>query len=226
MKLLLIEDSLRLQQSLGRALRHAGCAVDITGDGNEGFWYAANNDYDVIVLDLMLPGLDGLTLLQRLRAQGKTGHVLILTAKDTVEDRVRGLNCGADDYLVKPFALAELLARVQSLGRRSHGRKTSRLVIGSLEIDLLARRVMSRGQPVELSPREYRLLEFLTLRRGELVSRADIEAHIYDSEVEPMSNVVDSAVCMLRKKISAPGQPPLLHTRRGLGYVLDDNAPA
>lgn len=222
MRLLFVEDSERLQRSVGAALRKAGYALDITGDGREGLWYAESNDYDVIVLDLMLPGLDGLSILQQLREQGKQTPILVLTAKDTVEDRVRGLQKGADDYLIKPFALEELLARVQALARRGFGVKTPQLIIGDLVIDLGARTVTRNGMPIDLSPREYRLLEYLALRRGTVVSRTEIEQHIYDDRAEPMSNVVDATVCGLRKKIDPSGCKPLIHTRRGMGYVLEE----
>jgi len=172
----------------------------------------------------MLPGLDGLSLLERLRSRGRTTHVLLLTAKDTVQDRVRGLGLGADDYLVKPFAFEELLARVQALCRRSYGQKQTRLVIGDLELDLTRKSVRRAGQSIRLKPREYALLEHLALRRGQVVSRREIESHIYDELVEPMSNVVDSAICSLRKKLHLPGAAPLIHTRHGLGYVLEAEA--
>jgi DNA-binding response OmpR family regulator len=220
MRLLLIEDSERLQHSLGRGLRAAGYAVDITGDGTAGLWYAETNDYDVIILDLVLPGLGGLEMLRRMRANDMATHVIILTAKDTVEDRVRGLSAGADDYLVKPFAFDELLARVQALCRRSYQRKDPHLVIGDICIDTSARRVSLQGRPVELTPREFMLLEYLAMRRGEVVSRSQIESHIYPEAVELMSNVVDSAICSLRKKLCPPGSPSVIETRRGLGYLL------
>jgi DNA-binding response OmpR family regulator len=213
---LVVEDSKILQRTVATALRKSGYAVDVTGDGSEGLWYAEQHAYDVILLDLMLPGLDGLSILQRLRRQDNAAQVLVLTARDTVEDRVRGLRMGADDYLIKPFAIDELLARVQALCRRHYLKKAPRLRVGDLEIDAGAHRVVHRGQPVELTPREYRLLEYLALRPGEVVSRADIWAHVYDEHSEPMSNAVDSAVCILRKKL-----PGLLQTRRGLGYVLE-----
>jgi DNA-binding response OmpR family regulator len=220
MRILLIEDSPRLQRSLGDGLRKAAYAVDVVGDGREGLGWAQASDYDLIVLDLMLPGLDGLALLKKLRQAGKETHVLILTAKDTVEDRVRGLQTGADDYLVKPFAFDELLARVQALLRRRHGRKNPLIRIRHLEIDTSARAVVVAGDAVSLAPREYALLEYLARRQGAVVSRADIERHIYDGTAELMSNVVDSAICALRKKIDVPGEPSLVQTRRGMGYVL------
>ncbi len=226
MRILLVEDSPRLQRSLGLALRKTGYAVDVAGDGEQGLWLAISHDYDVLVLDIMLPKRDGLSVLAELRRQGRAVHVLLLTARDTVLDRVQGLQAGADDYLVKPFALEELLARVQALGRRAYGTKQPRLTVGNLEIDTLARCARRAGQPLDLTAREYLLLEYLVRRRGEVVSRTEIEAHIYDEQVDPMSNVVDSAVCSLRKKLGPAGEPALIHTRRGLGYVLDEPATA
>lgn len=220
MRILLVEDSPRLGRSIGAGLRKAGYAVDVAGDGEEGLWRARSEDYDVIVLDLMLPKLDGLSVLERLRRGGKDTHVLVLTAKDTVEDRVRGLQTGADDYLVKPFAFDELLARIQTLARRSHGQKNPRIEIGQLALDLSARSVIIAGRPISLTPREYALLEYLALRQGQVVSRTQIEQHIYDDAAEPMSNVVDSTICALRRKIDLAGGTSLIQTRRGMGYVL------
>ena len=220
MRVLLVEDSVRLQAAVARGLRRSGYAVDTTGNGEEGLWMAASSEYDVVVLDLMLPGLDGLTVLRRLREQGRGTHVLILTARDAVDDRVRGLREGADDYLVKPFALEELLARVQALCRRSYQRKNPRIEIDDLSIDTGTRTARRRGQPIELTAREFTLLEYLALRQGQVVSRTEIEAHLYPDSAELMSNVVDSAICTLRKKITPPGSAPLIHTRRGMGYVL------
>lgn len=221
MRVLLVEDAPRLQYSIAQALRKAGYAADVASNGSDGLWMAETHDYDTIILDLMLPQIDGLTVLRRLREKGRNHPVLILTAKDTVPDRVRGLQMGADDYLIKPFALEELLARVQALCRRSYGHKDSRIVIGDLEIDTAAKTVRRAGQPVELARREYALLEYLALRRGEVVSRTEIEAHLYDSEVEPFANVVDSAICVLRKKICPDDAPQIISTRRGLGYVIE-----
>jgi DNA-binding response OmpR family regulator len=220
MRVLLVEDSQRLQNYVGKGLRQAGYAVDGAEDGAEGLWMAVENDYDVIVLDLMLPKLDGISVLQLLRDRGRKTHVLILTAKDTVPDRVHGLEQGADDYLVKPFAFEELLARVQALARRAYGVKSPHVVVGDLTIDM-ARRVATRaGDDLDLRPREYALLELLALRQGEVVSRSEIERHIYDELAEPSSNVVDSAICILRRKIDHPAIPSFIQTRRGMGYVL------
>ena len=221
MRVLLIEDSTRLQTAISRALRHSGYAADVTGNGEDGLWMATSNDYDVIVLDLMLPALDGLTLLRRLRAKGRGTHVLVLTAKDTVGDRVQGLESGADDYLVKPFALEELLARIQALCRRSYQSKNPEITVVDLQINTTARTAARRGRPLDLTSREFMLLEYLARRRGQVVSRSEIEAHLYPDSAELMSNVVDSAICTLRKKITLPGAVPLIHTRRGMGYVLE-----
>src|SRR4030088_1319175 len=221
MRLLLIEDSVRLQASVGRGLRKAGYAVDVSGEGEEGLWLAESNEYDAIILDLMLPKLDDLTLEGRLRAKKNGTHVLILTAKDTVENRVNGLQAGADDYLIKPFAFEELLARVQALCRRGYQRKNPKIDIGDLEIDTAARMVLRKGKTIELTPREFKLLEYLAARRGQVVSRSDIETHIYSDAADLMSNTVDSAICILRKKIDPGGAGSLIHTRRGMGYVID-----
>jgi DNA-binding response OmpR family regulator len=220
MRLLLVEDSERLQRSLGTGLRNAGYAVDISGTGPDGLWRALSTDYDLIVLDIMLPGFDGLSLLRQLREQGKQTHVLLLTARDTVDDRVTGLRTGADDYLVKPFAFDELLARIEAISRRRTGRKSPTIRVADLEIDIPSRTVRRDGTTIPLLPREFALLEYLASRAGEVASRADIEVHIYDDRTEPFSNVVDSAICALRRKIDRPGQPSLIVTRRRLGYVL------
>ncbi len=225
MRVLLVEDSSRLQAYVAEGLRQAGFAVDVAGDGEEGLWAAESNAYDAIVLDIVLPKLDGLKILEKLRAAGSRTHILMLTARDTVPDRIAGLSKGADDYLVKPFALEELVARIQSLTRRTYGVKGPALHVGELEIDTAARTVRHGGTEVILQPREYALLEYLVMQRGKVVPRADIERHIYDDRVEPMSNVVDSAICQLRKKIDAPGAPSLIQTRRGMGYILSEPLP-
>jgi len=225
MRVLLVEDSARLQQTVGDALRRSGYAVDVSGDGEDGLWRAENNDFDVIVLDIMLPKMDGLTLLKTLRKNGKTTHVLLLTARDRVEDRVSGLRSGADDYLVKPFALEELLARVETLCRRAYGSKQNRLTVADLEIDTAGKKVWRAGQPVKLKPREYQLLEYLAHRPGEVVTQSEIEAHLYNDDAEPMSNVVESALSSLRRKLGQANPAPLIQTRRGLGYILEAEAP-
>jgi DNA-binding response OmpR family regulator len=222
MRLLLIEDYKPLQKSLSQGLQEAGFAVDATGDGREGLWYATGNDYDVIILDIMLPGLDGLSILQKLRSAGKQTHILLLTAKDSVNDRVKGLNLGADDYLVKPFAFEELLARIRAIIRRNYKDKNPVIHIGPVQIDTTAQRVWCGQNEISLTPREYALLEYLALRTGQVVSRTDIWEHVYDFHSSATSNVVDVYIGYLRKKIEGPGNPPLIHTIRGRGYLLGE----
>jgi DNA-binding response OmpR family regulator len=219
-RVLLEEDYVPIQTSVAKGLREAGFAVDATGNGEEGCWYATSNDYDVVILDLMLPGLDGLTILQRMRSEGRTAHVLILTAKDTVLDRVRGLDLGADDYLVKPFAFDELLARVRALARRAYCAKNPSIKIEDLQIETTTQRVWRSGEQVSLTPREYALLEYMAMRAGEVITRTDIWEHVYEFNSDADSNVVDVYIGYLRKKIERPGKPALIHTRRGRGYSL------
>jgi DNA-binding response OmpR family regulator len=220
MRVLVIEDYPPIQRAVAKGLREAGYAVDVTGDGEEGLWYATGSAYDVIVLDLMLPKMDGLTVLRRLRAEGRPSHVLILTARDTVADRVRGLDLGADDYLVKPFAFEELLARVRALARRAYCVKNPCLKVEDLRIETAAQRVWRGKEEVRLTPREYGLLEYLALRAGEVVSRTDIWEHVYEFNSEADSNVVDVYIMYLRKKLERAGRPALIHTLRGRGYSL------
>jgi DNA-binding response OmpR family regulator len=220
MRLLVVEDYLPLQQALVEGLREAGFAVDATGDGEEGLWYATTNDYDVVVLDLMLPKVDGLTVLKQLRKEGRPTQVLILTAKGSVPDRVRGLETGADDYLVKPFAFEELLARVRALTRRAYSIRNPSIEVADLRIETPTQRVWRGQDEVQLTPREYALLEYLAVRMGEVVSRTDIWEHLYEFGSEADSNVVDVYILYLRKKIERPDKPPLIHTLRGRGYML------
>ncbi|KAF0094343.1 MAG: response regulator [Puniceicoccaceae bacterium 5H] len=221
MRVLIVEDASRLREGIARALRKAGFVVDTASDGEQGLWAAESHPYDAVVLDIMLPRLSGLDLLTRLRQQGSALPILLLTAKDTVADRVQGLRSGADDYLIKPFALDELLARVEVLCRRSYGATTTRIQVGEMEIDTSAHRVFMRGRELTLPAREFALLEYLARRRGEVVTRSEIEAHIYDDQADPMSNVVDAAIYSLRKKLAAAGVPSLIQTRRGRGYILE-----
>ena len=223
MRVLLVEDSQRLQASLTVALQRSGYAVDAAADGEEGLWRADSEDYDAMVLDLMLPKRDGLSVLTELRRRQRNVRVLVLTARDTIEDRVRGLQTGADDYLVKPFALEEFLTRVQALCRRSGGGRQTLLAVGDLEIDTFARTARRGVTKLELTAREYQLLEYLAKRRGDVVSRGEIEAHLYGAKLDPTSNVVDSAVCVLRRKLAVGEAATLIHTRRGFGYVFDTN---
>ena len=222
MRLLVVEDYRPLQQSLVKGLREAGFAVDTTRDGKEGLWYATSNEYDVIILDLMLPGMDGLEILRKMRNQGKKSHVLILTAKDTVQDRVTGLDLGADDYLVKPFAFEELMARIRALLRRSYRQKNPSIKIKDLQLDLTSQRVWRCQEEIQLTPREYVLLEYLAMRAGQMVSRSDIWEHVYEFSSSASSNVVDVYIGYLRRKIERPNKPALIHTVRGRGYLLGE----
>lgn len=224
MKILLIEDSVRLQDSIRLALKKSGYAVDLASDGEQGLWQAESSAYDVIVLDLMLPKLDGLSVLTRLREQGVDTHVLILTAKDTVADRVRGLEIGADDYLTKPFSIDELLARVAALIRRSYGQKNPELRFGNLRFDVSRQEASVAGNKISLAPREYKVLELLARRAGSLVTRAEIEENIYEDRVEIFSNVIDATISILRKKMNAVGCELAIQTRRGLGYILETSS--
>jgi DNA-binding response OmpR family regulator len=221
MRVLLVDDSVRLQRSLSMALKKRGYAVDVSGEGTEAAWMARETPYDVILLDIMLPGMDGLTVLRSLREKQIDTPILMLTAKGDLSDRVAGLEAGADDYLPKPFALPELLARVDTLVRRRYASKNPRIRIGNLEIDSVARLVRVKGEPVSLTPREYRLIEYLALRRGQVVSKSEIEQHVYSDERNVFSNAVESAVSSLRRKLWPDEENTPLQTRRGLGYILD-----
>jgi DNA-binding response OmpR family regulator len=222
MRILIVEDSKRLRQTLATAMRRSGYRVDECGDGEEALWKASETPYDALILDIMLPGLDGLEVMARLRGQGKEVPIILLTARDSVEDRVRGLRHGADDYLCKPFALEELLARVEVLCRRPYGKRDTVIRVADLTIDTAARSALRDGVALELTSREFALLELMALNAGVLLSRTKIEHHIYDEQVSPMSNVVDSTVYALRKKMAVRADlPDLIHTRRGQGYVLE-----
>ena len=220
MRILIAEDHDTLARSLANGLREEGYAVDLTADGHEAVRMAGATAYDCVVLDIMLPGLDGWAVLRELRSAGRRTPVLCLTARDAVDDRVRGLDLGADDYLVKPFAFAELLARLRTVIRRAHGHASPTLVVGDLEIDVARKAVRRGGQPVSLTAREYALLEYLAHRQGHVVSRTDIWDHLYDGNDENTSNVVDVYVGYLRSKIDRGHERKLIHTRRGMGYVL------
>lgn len=220
MRVLLIEDHKPLVRALKQGLEEEGFAVDVAYDGEIGAYKAQTADYDVIILDLMLPKEDGLSLLQRWRRDGLKTHVLVLTARSGIEDKVRGLDLGADDYLTKPFQLEELLARLRALIRRGHQVKDPILRVHDLEIDTAARAVKRAGQPIHLTPREYALLQFLAFHRGRVVSRSLIWEHLYDEQDENTSNVVDVYIRYLRNKIDKGYEPPLILTRWGEGYML------
>ncbi len=222
MRILVVEDYPPLASSIVGALREAGWAADHAPDGDEALNFAEASRYDAIVLDLMLPKLGGLEVLARLRAKGNDSAVLILTARDGVGDRVQGLDTGADDYLVKPFALAELLARLRALVRRRYQGATPSLKIADLVLDTAGRTVQRAGKSIILSAREYAVLEYLASRKGQVVTRAEIWDHVYDFASEPSSNVVDVYIGYLRRKIDQGHERRLIHTRRGLGYLLGE----
>jgi DNA-binding response OmpR family regulator len=223
MRLLVVEDYAPLRESLAKGLRELGYAVDATGDGTEGMWFIDNHGYDVVILDLMLPGVSGSEILRRLRAAGNNVRVLVLTAKDAVADRVAALDLGADDYLTKPFAFEELAARLRALVRRRYDLADPIIRIADLEIDTRARKVSRAGEVLVLSAREYALLEYLASRSGDVVTRAEIYEHVYDAAGEPWSNVLDVYISHLRRKIDQGHETKLIHTRRGQGYVLAEN---
>jgi DNA-binding response OmpR family regulator len=221
-RVLVVEDERRMAGYICQALLEESFAVDCAHDGNAALDLALTYDYDVIVLDLMLPGLDGLSLCRRLRATGHMTPVLILSTRDLVEDRVLGLDSGADDYLVKPFAAQELVARVRALLRRRQGGTAPRLRVGSLELDPATRTVRRAGQPVVLTQKEYALLEYLMRRQGIVLTRTMIAEHVWDFTFDLASNVVDVYIKHLRDKIDEPGKPSFIQTVRGVGYTLRD----
>lgn len=222
MRLLLIEDYPPLVRSLAQGLREAGYGVDIATDGESGLSLAESTAYDVIVLDLMLPRMNGYVVLERLRSARNPAGVIILTARQDLTDRIKGLDLGADDYIVKPFAFDELLARIRSVIRRRQGQPEPVIRIADLSVDTSARTVRRGPRLIPLSAREYALLEYLAIRRGQTVTRSEILEHVYDFASAPASNVVDVYIGYLRRKIDQGSPVKLIHTRRGLGYVLGD----
>lgn len=223
MRILIVEDSERLRTAVAKALRRSGYVVDEADNGEDGLWRARECGYDAVVLDVMMPKLDGLSVLSTLRGEGNRTPVLLLTARNTVEDRVAGLRGGADDYLGKPFALAELLARVDAMCRRSFDHPSTTVRVADLVVDTDRRTATRGGDRLDLTAREFRLLQVLALQPGKVMSRTELERHVYDELAAPMSNVVDATVYQLRRKLAAAGNgEPLIHTRRGQGYVLEE----
>lgn len=226
MRILVIEDEARVARNIARFLREqANYAVDISNDGEDGLHMATTNPYDLVILDLMLPKVDGWSILRQLRAAGNATPVLVLTARDATEDVVQGLELGADDYLAKPFEMAELAARCKALIRRGHGRAGPVLQVGPLEIHTSARKVTLNGQPLLFHAMEYRLLEYLAMRAGEVVSKSDILDHLYDFGTENFSNVIEVYISSLRRKLDPGPQHKLIHTVRGAGYMLGETTP-
>jgi two-component system copper resistance phosphate regulon response regulator CusR len=220
MKLLIVDDELKTTEYLRKGLTEQGCAVDIAHDGVEGRHLALEHDYDVIVLDVMLPALDGFSLLRDLRRLRQT-PVIMLTARDRVEDRVKGLQDGADDYLVKPFSFLELMARIQALARRGRSQEPMQLRIANLHVDLLARKAWRGGVRIDLTAKEFALLAVLARREGEILSKTAIAELVWDMNFDSNTNVVEVAIKRLRAKIDSGFEPKLLHTIRGMGYVLE-----
>lgn len=225
MRVLIAEDEGKVAEHIRKGLVEAGYAVDVAGDGPEAVWLAENNPYDAVVLDIMMPGQDGLSVLRRLRHQGISAPVILLTARHELEDRVRGLDAGADDYLAKPFSIVELLARLRAVLRRQRAEPLDRLRVADLELDLLARTAHRAGEEIPLTNREFALLEMLLVASPKPVSKTAIIEHVWDQHFDSGTNVVNVYVNYLREKIDRPGWIPLIHTIRGVGFALKEPAP-
>ncbi|HPR08637.1 MAG TPA: heavy metal response regulator transcription factor [Denitromonas sp.] len=222
MRILIVEDEAKTGDYLKQGLTEAGYVVDLARDGMDGLHLALTGDYDLVILDVMLPGLNGWQLLEAVRRNGRELPVLFLTARDQVEDRVKGLELGADDYLVKPFAFAELLARVRTLFRRGrNGTEPTTLTVADLELDLLRRRVTRSSRRIDLTAKEFSLLELLLRRQGEVLPRSLIASQVWDMNFDSDTNVIEVAVRRLRAKVDDPFEPKLIRTVRGMGYVLE-----
>ena len=223
MRLLLTEDDKKIASFILKGLKEAGYAVDLAAEGEEGLYMAMHETYDVLIMDLMLPKLDGLSIIDALRKNKINTPVLILSAKRTVEERVKGLQAGGDDYLTKPFAFTELLARVQALIRRSSNAiEATTLTVGDLIVNLTSREVTRGGKKIELQPKEFSLLEYLMRNAGRVVSKTMIMEHVWDYNFDPQTNVVEARICRLREKIDRNFERKLIHTLRGVGYVLKE----
>ncbi|MGD9162546.1 MAG: response regulator transcription factor [Desulfobacteraceae bacterium] len=223
MRILLVEDDTKIASFVVKGLREAGFAVDHVSDGEAGLHMALSEPYDAAVIDIMLPGLDGLTLIEKLRSQAVKMPVLILSAKRSVDDRVKGLQKGSDDYLTKPFAFSELLARVRALIRRASGvSESTRFTVGDLSMDLISRRVIRAGRNIELQPREFALLEYLMRNAGKIVSKTMIMEHVWDHNFDPQTNVVETRICRLRDKIDRDFDKTMIQTIRGVGYAIKE----
>lgn len=224
MRILLVEDDFKIAEFIRKGFQAAGYAVDLAKDGETGLQLALSEPYDTAVIDLMLPGLDGLSIIEQMRRKKINTPVLILSARSSVDDRVRGLHAGGDDYLTKPFAFSELLARVQALIRRASGaEEPTRLTVGDLTVDLLRREVFRGGEKIELQPLEFSLLEYLARNAGRVVSKTMIMEHVWNYNFDPQTNVVEARICRLRDKIDRGFDQKMLHTVRGAGYVLRQN---
>jgi len=225
MRILLVEDDLKIASFIKKGLDASGFTLDHAADGENGYGLAMTEPYDAAVIDIMLPKMDGLALIRKLRDNGVNTPVLILSARDAIDDRVRGLQTGGDDYLTKPFAFSELLARLQALIRRSgNAVEPTRLKAGDLSVDLLSREVVRRGKRIELQPLEYSLLEYLIRNKERVVSKTMIMEHVWNYNFDPQTNVVEARICRLRDKIDKGFDQKLIQTIRGVGYVLKENS--
>jgi DNA-binding response OmpR family regulator len=221
MRILVIEDDRKISAFLQKGLREVGYATDVAEDGEEGLFLARQGVYDSIVADLMLPKLDGLSMIERIRAEGIETPVIILSAKHTVDDRIRGLQAGGDDYMVKPFSFSELVVRIQTMLRRSQRTpQTMVLQLSDLTLDLMERKAERAGEPIELQPREFAMLEYMMRNAGRVVTKTAILEHVYDYSFDPQTNVVEVLICRLRNRVDKPFEQKLIHTVRGVGYVL------
>jgi DNA-binding response OmpR family regulator len=226
MRLLIVEDESVAADLLAKGLREHAYVVDVAPDGRAGLDHAVLNDYDLIILDVLLPEIDGLEVCRRIRSRGLAVPILMLTARGGIDERVEGLDAGADDYLLKPFHFAELLARVRALLRRGPVLSPNVLRVADLAIDTRTRHVERNGRPIPLTTKEYTLLAYLTRRQNEIVTRSDIIDHVWDDNFDPLSNVIDVYIQRLRRKVDDGHEPKLIHTRRGAGYVLTPNEEA
>ena len=220
MRILLVEDEARMAQAIKRGLRGAAYAVDVARNGEDALYQASINDYDAVILDVMLPKCSGFEVCRELRAQGSRIPVLMLTARDAVEDRIGGLDTGADDYLTKPFEFGELLARLRALLRRGQELRPMIIEVGDLKIDTRGQHVSRSGRPIELTTKEYTLLEYLARNAGKVVGREEISEHVWDDTFDPFSKLIEVYINRLRRKVDEPFGTPLIHTRRGAGYEL------
>jgi DNA-binding response OmpR family regulator len=223
MRLLLVEDDSRIARFIAKGLREQSYAIDVVGAGEQALYQAAINTYDLVILDVMIPAPDGFAVCRELRKSGHRMPILMLTARDAVEDRIAGLDGGADDYLTKPFEFRELLARLRALIRRTGSLQAAQLVVADLIVDTVGQNVSRRGQAISLTAKEYALVEFLARNAGRVVGRAEIAEHVWDEEFDPFSNLIEVYVNRIRRKVDSGFGKTLLHTRRGAGYVLSAN---
>jgi DNA-binding response OmpR family regulator len=221
MRLLLVEDDTRIARFVARGLEEQAYAVDVVPNGNDALYQVAINDYDLVILDVMIPGKDGFAVCRDIRAQGKRMPILMLTARDAVDDRIAGLDSGADDYLTKPFEFGELLARLRALLRRPNELRSPQIVVGDLTLDTASQTAKRGSRSISLTAKEYALLEFLARNAGRVVGRSEIAEHVWDETFDPFSNLIEVYVNRLRRKLGDDDKKPLLQTRRGSGYILE-----